>query len=122
MTIKRIYRTHTFILLTFRYKENMKQMSARYRDRPMSPTETAVYWTEYVIRHKGAHHLKTAAAKMPWYQYLLLDVIAFIIFVFIVVVLILYYTIKVTVTFVWNSIVGQTNSGISKSAKKEKKN
>lgn len=44
----------------------------------MSPKDTAVFWTEYVLRHKGADHLKTASTQLEWYQYLLLDVIAFV--------------------------------------------
>lgn len=35
-------------------------LSEQYRDRPMAPLDTAVYWTEYVIRHKGARHLRSA--------------------------------------------------------------
>jgi glucuronosyltransferase len=35
-----------------------------------------VYWTEYVIRHKGAPHLLSAVLDLAWYQYFLLDVIA----------------------------------------------
>jgi glucuronosyltransferase len=35
-----------------------------------------VYWTEYVIRNKGAPHLRSAALDLAWYQYFLLDVIA----------------------------------------------
>jgi glucuronosyltransferase len=35
-----------------------------------------VYWTEYVIRHKGAPHMRSAALDLAWYQYFLLDVIA----------------------------------------------
>jgi len=38
--------------------------------------EQAVYWTEYVIRHKGAPHLRSALLDLAWYQYFLLDVIA----------------------------------------------
>ena len=38
--------------------------------------EQAVYWTEYVIRHKGAPHLRSAVLDLAWYQYLLLDVVA----------------------------------------------
>lgn len=44
----------------------------------MPPLETAIYWIEYVARHKGAHFMKTGAVGMPFYQYYLLDVIAFI--------------------------------------------
>jgi glucuronosyltransferase len=35
-----------------------------------------VFWTEYVIRHKGAPHMRSAALDLTWYQYFLLDVIA----------------------------------------------
>lgn len=58
------------------YRESAKLLSSRFRDRPMSPLETAVYWTEYVIRHKGAPHLRGAARNLAWYQEALLDVIA----------------------------------------------
>lgn len=42
----------------------------------MSPEQLVVYWTEYIHRHKGAHHLKSHALNLPWYQYFLLDVFA----------------------------------------------
>lgn len=42
----------------------------------MSALDTAVYWTEYVMRHKGAPHLQSAASDLSWYQLVLLDVIA----------------------------------------------
>jgi glucuronosyltransferase len=35
-----------------------------------------VFWTEYVIRHKGAPHMRSAVLDLAWYQYFLLDVIA----------------------------------------------
>jgi glucuronosyltransferase len=44
----------------------------------MSPLDTAIFWTEYVIRHGGATHMRSAALDLAWYQYLLIDVIAFI--------------------------------------------
>jgi glucuronosyltransferase len=52
----------------------MKRLSAVFRDQPQTPLDRAVYWTEYVIRHKGAPHLRSAAVDLSWYQYLLLDV------------------------------------------------
>jgi glucuronosyltransferase len=42
----------------------------------MTPLNTAIFWTEFVIRHGGAPHLRSAAQYLTWYQYLLLDVIA----------------------------------------------
>lgn len=57
-------------------------MRDRFKDRPQPPIETAIYWIEYVIRHKGANFLKTAAVDMSFYQYYLLDVFAFLLIVF----------------------------------------
>jgi glucuronosyltransferase len=43
---------------------------------------TAIFWTEYIIRHKGASHLRPAILDLVWYQYLLLDILAvFLLFV-----------------------------------------
>ena len=66
------------MLLHFRYKQNALAVSRMFHDRPMSPLNTAIFWTEYVIRHGGAPHMRSAALDLAWYQYLLIDVIAFI--------------------------------------------
>ncbi|KAK7865224.1 hypothetical protein R5R35_003935 [Gryllus longicercus] len=58
------------------YSQAAKRLSAIFHDRPRPPIEEAVYWTEYVIRHDGAHHLRSAALDVAWWQYLLLDVVA----------------------------------------------
>ena len=63
------------ILLYYRYRENAQRLSRIFRDQPLTPMEQAVYWTEYVIRHKGAPHLRSAVLDLAWYQYFLLDVI-----------------------------------------------
>ncbi|XP_022185113.2 UDP-glycosyltransferase UGT5 isoform X2 [Nilaparvata lugens] len=89
-----LYDKITQILNNPQYAENAKELSKRFRDRPQSPLETAVYWTEYVIRHKGAPHLRSAAVDLTWYQYLLLDVIAFLLLLAVTVSLLFYYTLK----------------------------
>ncbi|KAK5638203.1 hypothetical protein RI129_012498 [Pyrocoelia pectoralis] len=58
-----------------RYKDNVRKLAELARDQPMTGVEKAVWWSEYVIRHKGARHLRSALLDIPWYQYLLLDVI-----------------------------------------------
>lgn len=60
------------------------------KDRETNPLETAIYWTEYVIRHNGAKHLRVAGLNLPWYKYYLLDVFA-VIAVFLVVILYVSY-------------------------------
>lgn len=80
------------------YSIRMKEFSKRFKDRPLTPAQSVVYWTEYVIRHKGAFHLRSPAADMPLYQYLLLDVIAFVTAIA-VFVLYLVYKILIVVSF-----------------------
>lgn len=56
--------------------KNAKTVSKIFKDRPMSTAQSVVYWTEYVLRHKGAPHLQSHALNLTWYQYFLLDVIS----------------------------------------------
>jgi glucuronosyltransferase len=56
-------------------RQNAQRLSRIFLDQPLTPLEQAVYWKEYVIRHKGAPHLRSAVLDLAWYQYFLLDVI-----------------------------------------------
>jgi glucuronosyltransferase len=56
----------------------------------MTPQDLVLYWTEYVIRHNGAQHLKSEALNLSWYQYILLDVISVVIISFLVLVYLSY--------------------------------
>ncbi|XP_049929726.1 UDP-glucuronosyltransferase 2C1-like [Epinephelus moara] len=58
------------------YRENMQKLSRLHRDQPMKPLDLAVFWIEYVIRHKGARHLQAQSNKMSWFVYNSVDVIA----------------------------------------------
>ncbi|CAH1402291.1 unnamed protein product [Nezara viridula] len=82
------------ILTNSSYKENALRRSKIMKDRPLSVMDNAVYWVEYVLRHRGAPHLRSAAVELSWYQYLLLDVIVVWGAVFVVVVLLLRKSIK----------------------------
>ncbi|XP_062922123.1 UDP-glucuronosyltransferase 2C1-like [Mobula hypostoma] len=56
------------------YRDNMKKLSALHRDQPESPMERAIFWIEYVARHKGAGHLHSESYWLPWYTYYCVDV------------------------------------------------
>ncbi|XP_053922240.1 UDP-glucuronosyltransferase 2A2 isoform X1 [Cuculus canorus] len=60
------------------YKENALRLSMIHHDQPIKPLDRAVFWIEFVMRHKGAKHLRPAAHHLTWYQYHCLDVLAFL--------------------------------------------
>ncbi|CAN9506751.1 unnamed protein product [Ophioblennius macclurei] len=61
------------------YKENMQRLSNLHRDQPVKPLDRALFWIEFVMRHKGAAHLRTESYKMPWYSYYSVDVALFLV-------------------------------------------
>ncbi|XP_033182054.1 UDP-glucuronosyltransferase 2B31-like [Anabas testudineus] len=60
------------------YSDKMKKLSNLHRDQPMKPLDRAMFWIEFVMRHKGAPHLRTESYKMSKIQYYSIDVVAFL--------------------------------------------
>ncbi|XP_075853925.1 UDP-glucuronosyltransferase 2B31-like isoform X2 [Microcebus murinus] len=60
------------------YKENAMKLSRIQHDQPMKPLDRAVFWIEFVMRHKGAKHLRVAAHNLTWFHYHSLDVLGFL--------------------------------------------
>lgn len=61
------------------YRMNMQRLSRLHRDQPMKPLDRALFWIEFVMRHKGAAHLRTESYKLPWYSYHSVDVMLFLV-------------------------------------------
>ncbi|KAL0860416.1 hypothetical protein ABMA27_009810 [Loxostege sticticalis] len=81
------------------YRKNVAKLRFLMKDQPQSPLERAVWWTEYVIRHSGARHLRSPSANMPWYQYFELELVAYLLLglltLLISIVYALYYLLKI---------------------------
>ncbi|KAH8357217.1 hypothetical protein KR084_010041, partial [Drosophila pseudotakahashii] len=69
------------LLTNPKYKENMDKASRIFRDRPLGAMDTAVYWIDYVVEHRGASHMVAAGVHLPWFQFYLLDVSAIILII-----------------------------------------
>lgn len=57
------------------YRENIVRFNDLVRDQPLSSLDTAVWWSEYVIRHGGAKHLRAPSANLTWREYFMVDFI-----------------------------------------------
>ncbi|CAF4941921.1 unnamed protein product [Pieris macdunnoughi] len=51
------------------YRDNVVKLRTLMEDQPQSALDRAVWWTEYVLRHGGAKHLRSANANMSWIEY-----------------------------------------------------
>ena len=76
----------------FSFKKNARRISRLMRDTPRTPLEKAGDWIEYLLRHGGAQHLRAQVFNIPWYQYYLLDVIAFLVALAAFVVMVIRWT------------------------------
>lgn len=64
------------ILTTPSFGQVAAAIGERYRDQPQPALDRAVWWTEYVIRHKGAPHLRSSARDLNFFQLHSLDTLA----------------------------------------------
>ncbi|EDW43342.1 2-hydroxyacylsphingosine 1-beta-galactosyltransferase [Drosophila sechellia] len=55
------------------YAERAKAMALSFRDRPMSPLDTALWWTEYALRNRDTSHMRLNVEEIPLMRYYRLD-------------------------------------------------
>eukprot|EP00058_Branchiostoma_floridae_P004419 XP_002589907.1 hypothetical protein BRAFLDRAFT_81965 [Branchiostoma floridae] len=78
LTSETMYQGITQVITGNSYRETAARLSRLHRDQPQPPMERAVWWIKHVIKHGGLPHLRARAVDLPWYQYYLLDVAAFL--------------------------------------------
>ena len=66
------------VLYNARYQENIQKLSVLMRDVKETPLDRATEFLEYVMRHRGADHLKLSSRHLNFFQYFCLDTILFL--------------------------------------------
>ncbi|XP_011176977.2 UDP-glycosyltransferase UGT5 [Zeugodacus cucurbitae] len=69
-----------------KYTKAIRAFSKVYRDRPMTPRQSVVWWVDYVLRHKGAKHMQSPAVHLTRWQLMSLDVLSLLLAIAAVVV------------------------------------
>lgn len=93
-----------------KYKKEVKYRQSLLRDQKETPLEKAIYWTEYVLRHRGAAHMQSPAKNMSVIEYYLLDVMA-VLFISLVC---LYYFVKFVFKLLLTLLTSNVNFSIFK--------
>lgn len=73
------------------YAANALGLSQRFRDQLTHPLDAALYWTEYILRYKGAPHMRVSATNMKLFDYYGLDNLFMVIGRFLLIAGLLYY-------------------------------
>lgn len=81
LTSDKLYKAIQEVIREPRYKIDVKRRQILLRDQKETPLERAIYWTEYVIRHKGAYHLQSPAKNLNFIQYYCLDAVLVVLFI-----------------------------------------
>ena len=64
------------------FSQKAQEHGAMVMDQINTPLERAVWWLEYAMRYPGMKHMRSPVHDLHWTQYLLLDVVAFFIGIF----------------------------------------
>ncbi|KAL9957662.1 hypothetical protein ACROYT_G034585 [Oculina patagonica] len=83
------YETIERVISEPRFKTKAMHISGLLKDRRRTPLQETCDWIEYVLRHGGARHLRAQVFNIPWYQYYLLDVMAFLVAIATLVVMVI---------------------------------
>lgn len=76
------------------YKNQVNKVSQIFRDRPLPAMDTAMYWIDYVIRHRGAPHNRSSGLDLKWYEFYLLDVILFVVLCLVIILVTTFVVLK----------------------------
>ncbi|KAJ7389216.1 UDP-glucuronosyltransferase 1-1 [Desmophyllum pertusum] len=76
---QQLFETIERVISEARFKTKAMHISGLLKDRRRTPLQETCDWIEYVLRHGGARHLRAQVFNIPWYQYYLLDVMAFLV-------------------------------------------
>ncbi|CAN9510832.1 unnamed protein product [Ophioblennius macclurei] len=86
------------------YNEKMKELSSLHRDQPMKPMELAMFWIEFVMRHKGAAHLRTESYKMSMIQFYSIDVVGFLLLLLLLTFTVFVYMLRL----IWRNLCSKS--------------
>lgn len=76
------------------FQSRAKETSAIFQDSIVHPMNKTIFWIEHVAKFKGAKYLKSNGVHLPWFSYVLLDVVAVNLIAMLIVVFIVCFSIK----------------------------
>jgi len=104
-TADEIYAALHEVLYNPKFKENIAKLSLLMKDVQEPPLNRVMNFMEYLIRHKGAEHLKLSSRHLSFIEYFCLDTIAFLTVIVLCFSYIQFLVVKYTFTKVRTSLI-----------------
>ncbi|KAI8770709.1 UDP-glucuronosyltransferase 1-1 [Biomphalaria glabrata] len=82
-----------------KYRNNIQKASMLFKELYKVPSKEAAYWFDHVMRY-GGDYMRSPGQEMPFYQFLLLDVMAFVTLVVVIYLLIMYAIFRLCFTWI----------------------
>ncbi|XP_075985854.1 uncharacterized protein LOC142982983 [Anticarsia gemmatalis] len=105
VTVEEFTKAINTILKDDSYRNNVIKLRDIMRDEPMKPLERAVWWTEYVLRHGGAKHLKSPSANISWSEFLELELVFTVLGVLLVIIAIIAMILRSILRLIFRDVV-----------------
>lgn len=86
LTKEKISEAINELLSNENYQINAKLWSTRFKDRPITPKLSVIYWTNYAVKHKGAFQLRAIGNDLNFIQLHSLDVLSSMLAIFIAII------------------------------------
>lgn len=83
----------------------MERLRSVMNDQPQTALERAVWYTEHLLRHGGASHLKAVTAHMTWTEYLDLELLSVFGLCVVSILLAVGFVVKLFYSFVRHSLL-----------------
>lgn len=90
-------------------------------DEPLQSLEKAMFWIEYVIRHKGAKYLRSPAADATWFSFFMIDVVTFLLITSLVSSIITYKLFSRIFSVISNTLHSKTKTKSKENEKKKRR-
>ncbi|XP_018319917.1 2-hydroxyacylsphingosine 1-beta-galactosyltransferase [Agrilus planipennis] len=84
-----------------KYKDEVKRRQMLLRDQKETPLERSIFWTEYVLRHRGAKHLQSPARNLSVIEYYMIDVICLLVLS----AILMWYLMKIAAKIMYRIVV-----------------
>lgn len=97
-----------------KYKENADKAMRHFKDRPMTAKLSAVYWTDYAIKHNGAPHLRHGGNNLNFIEFNMIDVYLSFLVILVIIIAINLCACKIILKKVFKSM-----NSVDKKKKKE---